>query len=185
MSRISISSHRRILGLDPALRTFGFAVLEQRESELVLLRLGLIKTQEREELSVSESNFDAAQILACKLATIVDMYQIGEFRAEAMSFPPSASSAGKISYAWGVLATVAFWCEKPLKQASPQSIRKALGLPKRSAKEKKQGKDDVVRAMEERFGKDEIARLFKAEGITRKDDRQHPIDALAAAVAIR
>jgi Holliday junction resolvasome RuvABC endonuclease subunit len=185
MPRLAVSSSLQILGLDPALRTLGFAVAEQQGSKIIPVRLGLIKTAECEDLSASESNFDAAQILACKLAELVTEYRIDEFRAEAMSYPPSASSAGKISYAWGVLATVAFWHGKQLKQASPQTIRKTLGLPKRSAKEKTQGKVDVVHAMEQRFDKATIARLLAAEGITRKADKQHPIDALAAAAAIR
>lgn len=48
----------------------------------------------------------------------------------------------------------------------------------------KLGKDDVLRAMEAKFGARTIADLLARGNITRKADKRHPIDALAAAVAI-
>ena len=211
MPRISIPSHRRILGLDPALRTFGFARLNQTESLLIPTELGLIGTTEVDDLSVSQSNFVSGQDLYAAVRDLVVDERgniiVDEIRAEAMSYPPGASSAAKISICWGVLATITREYGIPLKQASPQDIRKALNLPdrsvkrekrpkrpkgspkeprqKRTSKEKEQIKDDVLRAMEARFGADTIAILLVRAGITRKDDKRHPIDALAAAVAIR
>jgi Holliday junction resolvasome RuvABC endonuclease subunit len=185
MPRFAASSSLRILGLDPALRTLGFAVVEQSGSALIPIRLGLITTEEVPDTSLSESNFDAAQNLARVLMDLFNRHPIGEIRAEAMSYPPSASSAAKISTCWGVLAAMTLAYGILVKQASPQTIRKTLGLPKRSAKEKTKCKEDVVNAMEQRFGKSTIAQLLAAEGITRKADKQHPIDALAAVVVIR
>lgn len=189
MPRISIPAHRRILGLDPALRTFGFARLNQTESLLIPTELGLIGTTEVDDLSVSQSNFVSGQDLyAAVRALVVDERGnviVDEIRAEAMSYPPGASSAGKINLCWGVISSITRELGIPVKQASPQSIRSALGLPKRSVEEKQAGKDDVLRAMEARFGADTIAALLVCAGITRKDDKRHPVDALAAAVAIR
>jgi Holliday junction resolvasome RuvABC endonuclease subunit len=210
MPRVTSFVHR-ILGLDPALRTLGFAVVEQRGSGLIPIRLGLIATKPSEGLSVSESYFASAQILYARLREIVvdtegDLL-VDEIRAEAFSYPPNAMSAVMIGNCWGVLAALSMEFGIPLKQASPQTIRKALHLPdrtarkprrkkgekpnpeqgraKRTSKQKEQAKDDVLHAMEERFGKETIARFLAEAGVKRKADKRHPIDALAAAVAIR
>lgn len=63
MPRVSIPSHRRILGFDPALRTLGFTKLTQTDALLVPIELGLIRTAEVEDLSSSQSNFVAGQDL--------------------------------------------------------------------------------------------------------------------------
>lgn len=189
MPRVSIPSHRRILGLDPALRTLGWARCNQTETFLVPVHLGLIKTAEVDDLSASQSNFIAGQDLYEAFRDlVVDEHGnrlVDEIRAESMSYPPGASSGGKINLCWGVIASVTREFGIPLKQASPQAIRKTLNLPKRPANEKELGKDDVLRAMEARFGAQKIFDLLVDAGLTRKDDRRHPIDALAAAVAIR
>lgn len=189
MPRISVSPYRRILGFDPALRTFGFARLHEIGNELVPIELGLICTAEISDVSVSQSNFVSAQDLYASVRDLVvdesGNRLVDEIRAEAMSYPPGASSAGKISLCWGVLSSVTRELGIPLKQASPQTIRKSLGLPKRSVGDKQAGKDDVLIAMQTMFGERAIAVLLSNAGITRKADKRHPIDALAAAVAIR
>lgn len=211
MPRVSIPPHRRILGLDPALRTLGWAKCHQTDSLLVPVELGLIKTADIDDLSSSQSNLISAQDLYAEMRDLVVDERgnrlVDEIRAEAMSFPPSASSATKIGYCWGVVAAITREYGIPFKQTSPQDIRKALRLPDRSVKrhkrekrpkgspkeprrkrtsqEKEQIKDDVLSAMEERFGWLVIDRLLATAKITRKDDKRHPIDALAAAVAIR
>jgi Holliday junction resolvasome RuvABC endonuclease subunit len=211
MPRISTPSVRRILGLDPALRTLGFAKLNQTDNLLVPTELGLIKTTDVDDLSASQSNFIAGQDLyAAVRDLVVDEHGnrlVDEIRAESMSYPPGASSAAKISICWGVLATITREYGIPLKQAAPQDIRKALELPdrslprqkrekrpkgspkeprrKRTSKEKEQIKDDVLHAMEARFGAVRIADLLWQAGLKKKADKRHPIDALAAAVAIR
>jgi Holliday junction resolvasome RuvABC endonuclease subunit len=189
MPRVSILSHRRILGLDPALRTLGFAKLWQTSTTLIPVELGLIRTDEVDELSASQSNFVAGQDLYASFRDLIvdenGIPTVDEIRAEAMSFPPGAASAAKTSICWGVIASVSREFGIPVKQASPQTIRKTLGLPKRSVAEKELGKDDVLRAMETRFGSRTIAVLLARAKITRKADKRHPIDALAASVAIR
>ena len=189
MPRVSVPSHRRILGLDPALRTLGFAKLWQTSTGLVPVEIGLIRTDEIDELSASQSNFVAGQDLYASFRDLIvdenGIPTVDEIRAEAMSFPPGAASAAKISICWGVLATLTREHGIPLKQASPQTIRKTLGLPKRSSGEKELGKDDVLHAMEAEFGAQTIAELLARAGITKKADKRHPVDALAAAVAIR
>lgn len=188
MPRISIPSYRRVLGLDPALRTFGYAKLHQTSTDLIPTELGLIVTSEIEDVSASKSNFVSAQDL---YAGVRDLFVdesgnllVDEVRAEAMSFPPGASSSSKISLCWGVVASITRELGIPLKQASPQAIHKALGLQKRPIEEREDGKDDVLRAMQAMFGERTIDVLLRNAGITRKADKRHPIDALAAAVAI-
>jgi Holliday junction resolvasome RuvABC endonuclease subunit len=189
MPRVSIPSHRRILGLDPALRTLGFARLTQTDRLLIPVELGLVKTTEVDDLSASQSNFVAGQDLYEAVRDlIIDEHgnrTVDEIRAESMSYPPGASSASKISLCWGVIASVTREFGIPLKQASPQAIRKTLNLPKRSANEKELGKDDVLHAMQALFGERTIVSLLERARITTKADKRHPIDALAAAVAIR
>jgi Holliday junction resolvasome RuvABC endonuclease subunit len=211
MPRISTPSIRRVLGLDPALRTLGWAKLNQTENLLVPIELGLIKTADVDDLSASQSNFVAGQDLYAAVRDLIaDEHGnrlVDEIRAESMSYPPGASSAAKISICWGVLATITREYGIPLKQAAPQDIRKALQLPdrslprqkrekrpkgspkeprrKRTSKEKEQIKDDVLHAMEARFGVQTLIFLLDCAGLTKKADKRHPIDALAAAVAIR
>jgi Holliday junction resolvasome RuvABC endonuclease subunit len=210
MPRVS-SSVVRILGLDPALRTLGYALVDQDDEHFIPRKLGLIKTAAIEGLSAPESNVLASKSLYIEVrALVVDSEGnrlVDEMRVESMSFPPNASSASKISLCWGVLSAISQEFGIPLKQASPQTIRKTLKLPdrtvrkprrkksekpnpeqgrrKRTSKEKEQVKDDVLYAMEAQFGRETITRLLAASGIKRKVDKRHPVDALAAGVAIR
>jgi Holliday junction resolvasome RuvABC endonuclease subunit len=174
-----------VLGLDPALRTMGYALLsvsgagEERRTEPIAM--GMIATRPDPSLSRSEDNFRSAGLLAEGLMALVVSPRTGEtfvdaICAEAMSYPPGAASASRISIAWGVVATIALIRGiVDVRQASPQKIKAAI-VGSISA-----SKDEVRGAMAKRFGPWTIDRLLAG---VKEGDREHPCDALAAAVAL-
>lgn len=175
---------RLILGLDPALRTLGWAILRERApGDVEPLAMGVVRPKRNPDLPITRDNFAAARIIGSALLGLVrwtpagpgDIRTVDEIRAEAMSYPPGATSAAKISICWGAIATVAELHALPVRQASPQAIKRALcGVPSAS-------KDEVREALEKRFGKRTIARLLA--GIP-ASFMEHPSDALGAGVAI-
>ena len=70
-----------------------------------------------------------------------------------MSFPRNASTAGKMSICWGVLAAIAEARGLPIVQASPQALKRAVTGSSSASK------DEVEFALLKRFG-NETEELF-------------------------
>lgn len=183
MPRTPRAPSRLILGLDPALRTLGWSVARETDGAIEPLALGVVRTKPDPKLSKTLDNFDAALKISAALLRLIrwtpdgaaEFVTIAEIRAEAMSYPPSASSAAKISLCWGAIATISALYAIPVYEASPQAIKRAVvGVPSAS-------KNDVRNALEKAYGRARIASMLA--GLSR-ELHEHPIDGLAATVAI-
>lgn len=166
---------RLVLGLDVALRTFGWALAFVGSAGIEPVSLGMIKTEPGEGPK-SRDNYRCAGEIAVALNDVISIFdgeRVSLVCAEAMSYPPGAASAARISIAWGVVASVTYGI--PFDEASPQRIKKAVvgrvGASKR----------DVQDALIDRFG---IGRMERLLVRVKRGSWEHPCDALAAVVAL-
>jgi crossover junction endodeoxyribonuclease RuvC len=177
MSAIEINTTDRtprILGVDPGLANMGLALVRLEPDREVVEGLSIIRTKKSEEkkVRVSDDNVRRAQELGDKLLSVGRRFNIVMIAAEAMSFPEDASSAGKMSISWGVLALFARIHGIPIEQASPQAIKRVLcGDPKASKKE-------VEFALLRRYGNHIEDLVEGPAGLA-----EHAFDALGAIVA--
>lgn len=171
-----------VTGLDLGLAHCGW-------SDLMLLRDGeevqdlgvwvTEKSNKKQNVLSSDDDLRRARELAVLMADHVDKVNPFALVVEAKSLPRNASAACKIGMAWGVFATVAMSFHLPVVQASPQQVRKALGLAKNASKQDVKamilGQRDLI--------PERVREKFCA---TIPDTRrEHPIDATAAVLACR
>jgi Holliday junction resolvasome RuvABC endonuclease subunit len=163
-----------VLGLDVALRTFGWALARVAGSGIEPVAMGLIAT-EAGDGARSADNFRCAGELAVALAGVLrrSAEPVSLVCAEAMSYPPGAVAAAQISIAWGVVAAVTYGVE--VREASPQRIKRAVAGAADASKR------DVQDALDVRFGPD---RMREHLAHLKRGSWEHPCDALAAIVAL-
>jgi Holliday junction resolvasome RuvABC endonuclease subunit len=172
------------IAFDSGLARAGYAVarlLPCRTSvePFELLALGCWQTEKSDRkraVLAADDDFRRAREQAARLAVVVRLpsHRIRYVAAEAMSFPRNARSSAQIAMFWGALAFAMELHALPLVQASPQEIRARLGV------EKKEPKAAVHLALERRFGAHVIGGFLRG---LNKEERNHPLDALAALVA--
>lgn len=174
-----------VVAFDPGLARAGVAVARLRplseggEEPFEPIALGCWATEKSaKKLDVLASNddFRRAREQAGRLDVLLRRKpcRVRYLAVEAMSFPRNARTSAQIAMFWGALAHACMIGAFPVVQASPQQIRARLGV------QKKQPKDAVHAALVRRFGARAIARLL---GDLTKEERNHPLDALAALVA--
>lgn len=169
-----VRPRRLVLGLDVALRTLGWALAFVDGRGVDPVSLGMIATEPGEG-SRSEDNFRCAHEIALALNGLLqyERARVSLVCAEAMSHPPGASSAARISLAWGAIAAVTYGI--PMRQASPQRIKRVVAGRVDATKR------DVQDALGARFGRGRMDGLLAH---LRRGLREHPCDALAAVVAL-
>lgn len=145
--------------------------------------MGVVRTKPTKikKIAKTRDNFNCARTIAAELFRLVRWTPDGfahnptveRVLVEAMSYPPGASSAAKISLCWGVLADASVRDGLDVEQFSPQAIKRAVaGVPSAS-------KDEVREALETMFGAERIAAMLV--GIPRSF-HEHAVDGLAAIV---
>jgi crossover junction endodeoxyribonuclease RuvC len=168
-----------LLGLDPGFADFGFALLDVSGSETKFLRMGVLRTKPdpRREVYACDDNVRRARSIHRGLVEIFDAGELVAICAESQSWPRNAGAATKVAMAWGVIASRAEARSIPIIQVSPQAVRRALGLGHGA------GKRDIQEAVREHLDGDCRA-LFEGQ-LARipKGAHEHPVDALAAAIA--
>lgn len=194
--------HVHVLGLDPGLRSIGWAVFRlYRDGKLDLVAAGMfgtVKSDKKLKVGSTDDNFRRAREAAAFMRGLVEEYDVRAIGAEAMSFPRSSSVAAKMAMCWGALAMLTDVRDPlPLVQATPQALKKAAGvapLPrqpkvdpgdKEAAKVankvrralKVQSKEGVQQAMSGMF-----PLLGEILDSIPKGEREHPADACAAVV---
>lgn len=170
----------RLLGIDPGFASIGFAVVRlypDREEIESLTVFTTEKAEKKRKVLASDDNFRRARSIAEALGGFLGAPQVEAICAESMSFPRSSSVAAKMAMCWGVLAAFAFNRGIPVLQATPKEIKKKL-CGNGSA-----SKDDIEAALVARHGRSTIEEALVKGFVTRKGDREHPLDALAAVVA--
>lgn len=172
---VRVRSRRLVLGLDVALRTFGWALaFADGSDEVEPLSLGMIATEPGDGTR-SEDNLRCARDVALALNGLLswDREPVSLVCAEAMSYPPGAVAAAQISIAWGVVAAVTYGIES--RQASPQRIKRVVAGAVDASKA------DVQEALADRFGAERMTNLLAH---LKRGQWEHPCDALAAVVAL-
>lgn len=180
----------RVLGLDPGFASCGYAEIvlaprERSEMKTSVERLGVLRTQKsakKKSMLVADDNTRRARELSALLGMMIGDSDI--VCAESLSHPRVKRANGQWTIAvatscqnsmtWGVVVALAQHERKPLLQASPQEIRKRIGL------EKKASKNDISDAMLKLFGEPALMELLSS---VTSSQRVHAFDALAAAVA--
>ncbi len=163
----------RLLGVDPGFASVGFCMIEIGDNDAITIEhFDLIETEKstkKQNVFASEDNLRrTVEIYRALNAITGDAVAIC---AEAMSFPPNASIAAKMAMCWGALAALSHVHRIPILQASPQAIKIA------TAGRKDASKDDMSIAVSKRF-----PRLVEKIVAMPKGDREHPVDALGAAL---
>ena len=102
--------------------------------------------------------------------------------AEKISHPRDASTAIQVTAFWAMLTYACKQQAIPFVTLRPQDIRTTLGLPKTKATMTRNDKKKLVTdEIERRYGAAKLKTLLRH--LTRKEDRSHPLDALASFTA--
>ena len=165
-----------VLGADPGFASFGIAVVRLDNEGEHIEKLDVIRTKKsarKRRVLAADDNHRRSREIGGALELIREGWDVFAVCAESMSFPRSASVAGKMCLAWGVFDEWMRALDVPLVQASPQAIKLATCGANDASKA------DVENAMRGRFG----AALDRHLSHIPKTEQEHPVDALAAVVA--
>jgi crossover junction endodeoxyribonuclease RuvC len=158
------------LGIDPGLRSLGYAVVNIEQDAPV--EIGVLRTKKDPLLS---SPLDTACRVRHLYRALIALTKEHEFQAvclESMSHVRSAAAAAKLAMTVGMIIGLSEGLGVPVMQLSPQAVRKTLlGSPKAE-------KTEIAAVMHARYG--EISGLAR---IT-PSQRNHAYDALAVASAV-
>lgn len=170
----------RILGLDPGFANMGCCIASYIDGNLQVQRMGVIETKkDQRKVLVSVDNLKRCQSLFEKLLDFMWSSENGEpvllvdaIAVEAMSHPRNASSAEKVSMAWGVIAAASALSHVPVVQSQPQDIKEAVTGSRKASKAQ----------MESVLGSMYPEALEALEGVP-MSRREHSYDALGAVIA--
>lgn len=119
-----------VLGIDPGFANFGYALASIVSGRFVFQRIGVLhtwKSEKKLKVLAASDNVRRTRELHDELTGLCSGLNIVAFTAESMSFPPNASSAAKMSLAWGVICSVANQLGRiPIAEASPIQIKTAV-----------------------------------------------------------
>ncbi len=167
-----------VISFDVGLATCGAAIVRLAPRAIELQALDVFvssKSDKKRGVLSADDDLRRAEELGAWMQGLFDDVQPRVVVAERKSLPRNASAAGKISIAWGVLSEQRRTRKLPLVQASPQEVRRALGLAKNASKL------DVQARVEDLHPS--VARELARAGITTVAKIEHPVDAFAAFLA--
>lgn len=119
-----------VLGCDPALANFGWALVRLLPRGEEVVAMGVIRTEASDKkvnVLVADDTFRRARQVGTALQHVTERH--GAVRAvcyEGLSLPRNASAAAKIGFAFGVLAGAAVQGTWPACGVSPQALKKAV-----------------------------------------------------------
>lgn len=164
-----------VLGFDPGLANFGFAVVAFTRTGLNLDQCGVFTTTpspKKQRILVSDDSFRRGRQIYQNLAFVVEKYVPVAVCTEGMSFPQNSIAATKLAIAWGALAGVCEGFGLPVVQVSPQAIKKHLC-----------GRNNASKLdVEEAVKKAQPAAGKLLAGVP-KTRREHAVDAFAAVLS--
>jgi Holliday junction resolvasome RuvABC endonuclease subunit len=162
----------RVVGIDPGFRSIGAAKIEIVDGRVDVLRMEVLHTWPDDTGDVCASADDVRRAIEIFVALeeFIDD-DVMQIRAEAMSYPRNATSAAKMKMCWGVIACISHARRIPILHATPMQIKQAV------AGRRDASKVDMISAIVRRF-----PRLALRINDMVKKDREHPVDALSAAL---
>ena len=165
----------RVLGVDPGFASCGIVRVVirgslERPGDVELMKT--LRTQpsaKKLKRLVSDDNLRRVRELSRTLSNHVAWSQV--VCCESFSPPRNASSGAKVAFVWGALVALCEAHGRPLLQATPQAIKKALTGRRDAAKRQLQ------EALDLHYGE---ANVLDAMHQTPPGQYEHPYDALAA-----
>ena len=143
-----------VLGFDPGLRRFGFAVY-RLEDHLDLVQLGVFSTEKspaEDGVPSSVDNLGRGRELAFWLDGLLAEWKPKRVVVEAMSFVRMATVSHQLGIAWGVVGALSVKHDATVVQVRPQEIKKAMGVSwGRDAKARAHSKREVIERIRTRF----------------------------------
>lgn len=174
-----MNSNVYVLGIDPGLANMGVALVsigateaEDRVERLMIFRTE--KSDKKKGILAAADMMERGRLISGSLKTVFRDFP-GAIKAvctESFSPPRNASAAAKIALSFGVLLAVLD--DLPLLQVSPQDLKKKVAQSKTASKE------DVQKALDERFSGVPAALLCDKR--IANSYREHAYDALGAVV---
>jgi crossover junction endodeoxyribonuclease RuvC len=150
---------RRQLGLDPGYGRLGYAVVEQRGSEWLLLDVGCVETPAKQAFELR------LQELHVRVSALLSRWKPQEATVESLYFSKNAKTAMQVAEARGVLRLTLAQAGVPALELAPNAVKLALTGSGAA------GKDQVGRM---------VVRLLGLKTLPEPDDAA---DAVALAVA--
>lgn len=119
----------RVVGVDPGLAHFGWAVANLYYDRISFVACGCIRTEKSDKkrrVKVADDNVRRARIVAVEFAKVLDKYRPTHMTSEAFSAPRSSSAASKMAISWGIMIDQIMTRRIGLSTATPQEIKKVM-----------------------------------------------------------
>ncbi|MCP5369813.1 MAG: crossover junction endodeoxyribonuclease RuvC [Rickettsiaceae bacterium] len=110
----------RILGIDPALTTLGWGIIEARSPRIGFISSGLIKTKTDKEL------YQRLSHITTGIRSVINQYQPEAVAMEITFLNNNAASSLKLAYVRGAIMTIIGELQLPYYEYSPNQIKKTL-----------------------------------------------------------
>ena len=131
-----------VLGLDPAMRNFGWALAEIAPKGAVrVIDCGVVRTKpehKKRNTLVANDNMRCVQMITKKLLAIVDSNKrsdpIVAICAESPAGSQSARSANQLGLAWGIVGTLAACVGLPVFNETAMGVKAAMTGDKTASK---------------------------------------------------
>lgn len=178
---------RTVLAFDPGYASLGWAAALLYPDGIAPLALGVVETRKDEEPGWSRVGGKAPGAraeekrrvteLATGVHTLVEQFAPVAILTEGFSPTRDSSVSSHLAMTWSVLFLEALHRGLPFHDVSPQDLKEGL------CGSRKAEKRDVEEALARMFGAAFLREMLLGGG-TRWGAREHPFDALAAAVAL-
>jgi crossover junction endodeoxyribonuclease RuvC len=110
----------RILGIDPALTSLGWGVIEAHLPKIHFINSGLVKTKSDHELHLRLSS------ISTEIRSVIDQYRPDAVAMEITFLNNNATSSLKLAYVRGAIMAIIGELQIPYYEYSPNQIKKTL-----------------------------------------------------------
>lgn len=179
-----------VLSLDPGLAAVGYVLARVWQAspwEVEVFEGGLWQSElpptDERYLDVTAETIARARMQVQRVLLFIRMHGVTVVVAETISHPRDAGTALKVMAFWAMLSWALAEIGMPFVHLRPQDIRQALKLPKTKRTMTRADKKKLVHdALLAFYGAPKLKALLGH--LTRKEDRSHPLDALAGFTAV-
>jgi crossover junction endodeoxyribonuclease RuvC len=111
---------RIILGIDPGTMVMGYSLIMQRDKQLSLLRMGVLKLKQYDNQALKLKKIFE------RVLEIIEEYHPDELAIEAPFFGKNVQSMLKLGRAQGVAMAAALYRDIPIFEYSPRKIKQSI-----------------------------------------------------------
>lgn len=179
-----------VLAIDPGLASVGFILARVWQAspwQVEVFDGGLWQSElppvDERYLDITAETIARARMQVQRVLLFIRMHGVTVVVAETISHPRDAGTALKVMAFWAMLSYALEEIGMPFVHLRPQDIRQALKLPKTKRTMTRDQKKKLVHdALFAFYGASKLKELLGH--LTRKEDRSHPLDALAGFTAV-